>query len=121
MSVQRIHIIIGIFALLLSVSISYRVTRNNSSIPVISHAQHNPTPLLFISKHELAVHNGNDPTLPIYIGLDGFVYDVTSGKKFYQSGAVYHYLAGKDSSQTLHIMGSETIKQKYPIIGILSE
>ena len=70
---------------------------------------------------ELAVYNGASTTLPIYIGLDGYVYDVTAGKKFYIPGATYHYLAGNDSSKSLHIMGGETIKQKYPIVGILEK
>lgn len=73
------------------------------------------------TREELAQYDGSSTTLPIYIGLDGYVYDVTLGKKFYVPGAVYHYLAGNDSSKSLHIMGGETIKQKYPIIGILEK
>ena len=72
-----------------------------------------------MTRTTLAKFDGSDPTLPIYLALDGYVYDVTLGKKFYQSGAVYHYLAGKDSSATLHIMGGDMIKAKYTIIAIL--
>jgi predicted heme/steroid binding protein len=73
-----------------------------------------------ISIEELSRHDGSDPNLPIYIGLDGYVFDVTGGKEFYVPGATYHYLAGRDSSKSLHIMGAEIIKAKYPVIGRLA-
>lgn len=73
-----------------------------------------------MSTAELAKFDGTDPTLPIYIGLDGYVYDVSAGRKFYEPDAVYHYLAGKDSSKSLHIMGGDIIKEKYRIIAVLS-
>lgn len=65
----------------------------------------------------LKKYNGTDPTLPIYLALDGYVYDVTKGKEFYVSGGPYHYLAGKDSSFELNMVGGDIIKRKYPIIG----
>jgi len=66
---------------------------------------------------ELKKYNGTDPKLPIYLALDGNVYDVTKGKEFYIIGGPYHYLAGKDSSFELHIVGGDIIKRKYSIIG----
>ncbi len=66
---------------------------------------------------ELARYNGVDPQLPIYLALDGFVYDISKGKEFYQVGGPYHDLAGKDSSKELHFAGGGIIKQKYPIVG----
>jgi predicted heme/steroid binding protein len=74
-----------------------------------------------LSLNELAQYDGSSTTLPLYIGLDGYIYDVTAGKKFYIPGAVYHYLVGKDSSKSLNIMGGEIIKQKYPIVGIIEK
>ncbi len=70
---------------------------------------------------ELSRFDGSSTTLPIYIGLDGFIYDVSAGRTFYAPGAVYHYLAGSDASRSLHIMGADIIKQKYPIIGIIEK
>jgi predicted heme/steroid binding protein len=84
-------------------------------------ADHSSSTLSIITHQELTLHDGSFPKLPIYIALDGYVYDVTSGRKFYESGAVYHYLVGKDSSKSLHIMCVDIIKEKYPIIGILKE
>ena len=69
---------------------------------------------------ELGNFNGTDPKLPIYLALDGYIYDVTKGKEFYQLGAPYHDLAGKDSSRELHLFGGNIIKRKYPTIGKLS-
>lgn len=68
---------------------------------------------------ELTKYNGTDASKPIYIGLNGYLYDVTQGRKFYEKGGTYNYLAGKDSSKELNLIGGEIIKQKYPVIGIL--
>ncbi len=61
--------------------------------------------------------NGTDKTKSIYIALNGLVYDVTSGSEFYKPGGPYHYLAGKDSSIELNMVGGSIIKSKYPVIG----
>lgn len=66
--------------------------------------------------HTLSEFNGTNPDKPIYLALDGFVYDVTAGKTFYQTGGTYHFLAGKDSSGELHVAGAGIIKRKYPVI-----
>jgi predicted heme/steroid binding protein len=68
---------------------------------------------------ELAKYNGVDPKLPIYLALDGYIYDISKGREFYQVGGPYHDLAGKDSSKELHLVGGGIIKRKYPIVGIL--
>lgn len=68
---------------------------------------------------ELAKYNGSDQALPIYIGLNGLVYDVSSGKKFYEQGGSYNWLAGKDSSKDLNLIGGDIIKRKYSVVGIL--
>lgn len=119
MQATKIQIFAGIFALIFAFIVVYLTTVNRSGIPQIQKAVITAsTTLPTFTIAQLALHNGSDASLPIYIALDGYVYDVTQGKKFYQSGGVYHYLAGKDSSNTLHIMGGATIKQKYPIVGV---
>lgn len=75
--------------------------------------------LKIFTLQELSKFNGVDSRLPIYLALDGYVYDITKGKKFYQVGGSYHYLAGKDSSRELHLVGAGIIKNKYPIVGKL--
>lgn len=76
-------------------------------------------PLPKFTKTELKKYNGTNPSLPIYLVLDGYVYDVTKGSEFYKVGGAYHYLAGKDSSFELHMVGGDIIKRKYPVIGRL--
>lgn len=68
---------------------------------------------------QLRVFDGTDPSKPIYLAMDGLVYDVTPGKEFYQSGGAYHDLAGKDSSGPLNLVGGSIIKRKYKVIGKL--
>lgn len=48
---------------------------------------------------QLGLYNGTDPNLPIYIAVNGRVYDVTAGKKVYGKGGAYNKLAGKDASR----------------------
>ncbi len=65
----------------------------------------------------LTPYNGSNENLPIYIALDGYVYDVTAGKSYYTLGGAYHNLAGKDASKELRLFGGNIIKEKYPVIG----
>lgn len=75
--------------------------------------------LIELNASELARHNGDDATLPVYLALDGYVYDVTPGAvDFYGPGQSYHDLAGKDSSIPLHVIGGDIIKKKYKVIGV---
>lgn len=75
--------------------------------------------LVVYSNSDLQQYDGTNPNKPILIGLNGYVYDVSTGKDYYKEGGSYHFLAGKDSSKELNIIGGEIIKKKYPIIGIL--
>lgn len=68
---------------------------------------------------QLKAYDGSDLSKPIYLALDGSVYDVTPGKEFYQTGGAYHSLAGKDSSDLLHLVGGSIIKRKYKVVGII--
>ena len=69
---------------------------------------------------ELKAYDGTRPGQPIYIGFEGLVYDVTAGKKYYQTGGSYHFLAGKDSTADLRVVGGSIIKQKYPVVAKLA-
>lgn len=107
----------GVIILLALVVLSIFVTHKEAA----SHSMIASSTLPVISQHELALHDGTDPSLPIYIGLDGYVYDVTAGATYYTPGGSYHDLAGKDSSQQLRFFGADIIKQKYPIIGTIGQ
>lgn len=51
------------------------------------------------TEHQLAQFNGSDPQAPIYIGINGSVYDVTAGRSMYGPKGSYRKLAGKDCAR----------------------
>lgn len=71
------------------------------------------------TEKELAPFDGTDPNLPIYLGFNGQVYDISAGRDYYKVGGPYHFLAGRDSSTELTLIGGSIIKKKYPVIGLL--
>lgn len=85
----------------------YKISTIDTSIP----EQYQSLPEMSLS--ELAKYDATDPNLPIYIGLNGLVYDVTSGKEYYEKGKVYNYITGKDSSELLNQIGGDIIVRKY--------
>lgn len=99
--------------------IYYQTSKLNSN-KIVYQTNKIQTNLKSYTPEELANFNGIDPKMPIYLALDGNVYDVSKGKEFYKLGGAYHDLAGKDSSTELHLVGGDIIKRKYPIIGKLS-
>ncbi|KZT41122.1 cytochrome b5 [Sistotremastrum suecicum HHB10207 ss-3] len=48
----------------------------------------------------LAQFDGTDPDRPIYIAIDGVVYDVTAGAKTYGKGGSYNTMAGVDATRS---------------------
>ncbi|KAJ1928096.1 hypothetical protein IWQ60_002356 [Tieghemiomyces parasiticus] len=48
---------------------------------------------------ELARYDGSDPSLPIYIAINGRVYDVSESDHYYGPGGSYHFFAGKDAAR----------------------
>jgi predicted heme/steroid binding protein len=71
-----------------------------------------------MSAVDLQQFDGSDDSKPIYMAVHGKVYDVSRGREFYKTGGVYHYLAGKDSTEDLRPVGTEIITNKYPIIAV---
>jgi len=111
-----------LFALIMIVLIAsssftvYHVFTERQARAKISALESSPS-ISFFTAADLARYDGTDPILPIYLALDGYVYDVTAGSSFYAVGGDYHYLAGRDSTTDLQIFGGDIIKRKYPIIG----
>ncbi|KAI9353327.1 cytochrome b5-like heme/steroid binding domain-containing protein [Zopfochytrium polystomum] len=48
---------------------------------------------------ELAQYDGSNPDLPIYIAINGRVFDVSAGPKYYGKGGGYSFFAGKDAAR----------------------
>jgi predicted heme/steroid binding protein len=54
---------------------------------------------VILTPAELALHNGTDPSLPIYIAINNTVFDVTAGKHTYGPGGSYSVFAGKHATR----------------------
>jgi len=61
----------------------------------------NPTVKQVMTLEELAAFDGSSKDLPILLGINGKVYDVTKGKDYYGKEGGYHVMAGKDASRLL--------------------
>ncbi|KAI9782154.1 MAG: hypothetical protein M1816_001988 [Peltula sp. TS41687] len=48
---------------------------------------------------ELALYNGTDPSLPIYLALNGTIYDVSASPGIYGPGGGYAFFAGRDGTR----------------------
>lgn len=48
---------------------------------------------------ELSIYNGSDPHLPIYIGINGKVYDVSRSRHIYGPLGPYRFFSGKDAAR----------------------
>ncbi|KAH8089285.1 cytochrome b5-like heme/steroid binding domain-containing protein [Filobasidium floriforme] len=58
-----------------------------------------PASAVDLSPSDLALYSGEDQTRPIYLGIDGEVFDVTSSKRMYGPGGAYHCFAGRDAAR----------------------
>ncbi|CUM66106.1 uncharacterized protein PRCAT00003761001 [Priceomyces carsonii] len=55
---------------------------------------------LNLTLEELSMYNGSDPNLPIYVAVNGSVFDVSSSREIYgPKGGVYAKLSGTDSAR----------------------
>ncbi|KAF1923210.1 uncharacterized protein M421DRAFT_426021 [Didymella exigua CBS 183.55] len=48
---------------------------------------------------ELTSYDGSDPTKPIYLALNGTIYDVSASPQTYGPGGSYHFFAGRDAAR----------------------
>ncbi|RKP27413.1 cytochrome b5-like heme/steroid binding domain-containing protein, partial [Syncephalis pseudoplumigaleata] len=51
------------------------------------------------TEDDLRKYTGEDPSLPIYIAINGEVFDVTEGRGYYGPGGGYHFFAGRDAAR----------------------
>ncbi|KAI9660488.1 MAG: hypothetical protein M1821_009838 [Bathelium mastoideum] len=54
---------------------------------------------LRLTDQELLAYDGTDPDKPIYLALNGTIYDVTAGRRMYGPGGGYHFFAGRDAAR----------------------
>ncbi|GAA5978220.1 hypothetical protein JCM11641_001139 [Rhodosporidiobolus odoratus] len=59
-----------------------------------------PRKPLVLSETQLAMHDGTNPSMPLYIGIDGDIFDVSDGgMRSYGPGGAYHVFAGRDAAR----------------------
>ncbi|KIX07396.1 uncharacterized protein Z518_02049 [Rhinocladiella mackenziei CBS 650.93] len=54
---------------------------------------------LLLTPEQLALYNGTDPQKPIYLAINGTIFDVTEGKRTYGPGGSYEVFAGRDATR----------------------
>ncbi|KAF2148413.1 cytochrome b5 [Myriangium duriaei CBS 260.36] len=54
---------------------------------------------LQLTDAQLAAYDGSDPSKPIYLAINGTIYDVTSGPNYYGPGGMYGFFSGKDAAR----------------------
>ena len=109
-------VILTIFASWMTVNYQKNLRMSNNNQHLVSGSN-----LPIMKEADLKKYNGSDNNLPIYIGLNGLVYDVSSGRDFYKTEGPYHYLAGKDSSVELNLFNPKIITDKYKSVAVLSK
>ncbi|KAK3990746.1 membrane-associated progesterone-binding protein 4 [Cladorrhinum sp. PSN332] len=54
---------------------------------------------LYLTPEELAGYDGTDPSKPIYLAINGTIYDVSVNRRTYGPGGSYQYFAGCDAAR----------------------
>lgn len=54
---------------------------------------------VYLTDAQLLAYDGSDPKKPIYIALNGTIYDVSISPQTYGPGGSYHVFAGKDAAR----------------------
>ncbi|OAL44324.1 cytochrome b5 [Pyrenochaeta sp. DS3sAY3a] len=54
---------------------------------------------IHLTDEQLLAYDGSDPSKPIYLALNGTIYDVSSSPATYGPGGSYHFFAGHDAAR----------------------
>ncbi|OIW27723.1 cytochrome b5 [Coniochaeta ligniaria NRRL 30616] len=54
---------------------------------------------LHLTPAQLSAYDGTDETKPIYLAINGTIYDVSANRRTYGPGGSYHFFAGRDASR----------------------
>ncbi|KAF2120239.1 hypothetical protein BDV96DRAFT_566913 [Lophiotrema nucula] len=54
---------------------------------------------VYLTDDQLLAYDGTDPSKPIYVALNGTIYDVSVSPKTYGPGGSYHFFAGRDAAR----------------------
>lgn len=71
----------------------------NKEAPLFGAAAAETTGLLSLTEEELKEFDGSDPEKPIYLGINGTIFDVSASPAFYGPGGHYNHFVGKDATR----------------------
>ncbi|KAG6013272.1 hypothetical protein E4U43_007381 [Claviceps pusilla] len=54
---------------------------------------------IYMTEQQLLAHDGRDPSKPLYLAINGTIYDVSNGRRMYGPGGSYHFFAGRDAAR----------------------
>lgn len=54
---------------------------------------------VYLTDEELKAYDGSDARKPVYIALNGTIYDVSAGRHVYGPGGSYNFFAGRDATR----------------------
>jgi membrane-associated progesterone receptor component len=69
---------------------------------------------------ELRKYDGNTPDTPILLAVNGKIFNVTKGRRFYGPGGPYEALAGHDASRAFALFQTDSVKEEYDDISDLT-
>ncbi|KAL1978235.1 hypothetical protein VTN31DRAFT_1094 [Thermomyces dupontii] len=52
-----------------------------------------------LTPDELALYNGTDPNLPLYLAINGTIFDVSANRAIYGPGGSYNFFVGRDATR----------------------
>ncbi|GAP88978.1 putative cytochrome b5-like heme steroid binding domain-containing protein [Rosellinia necatrix] len=55
---------------------------------------------IYLTLAELATYDGTDETKPLYLAINGTIYDVSSNRRTYGPGGSYRFFAGADAARS---------------------
>ncbi|KAI5928254.1 putative heme binding protein [Camillea tinctor] len=55
---------------------------------------------IYLTPEELVLYDGTNETLPVYLAINGSIYDVSANRRTYGPGGSYHFFAGTDASRS---------------------
>ncbi|KAL1886771.1 hypothetical protein Plec18167_000706 [Paecilomyces lecythidis] len=54
---------------------------------------------VLLNPEQLSLYNGTDPSLPIYLAVNGTIFDVSANPVVYGPGGSYNFFAGRDATR----------------------
>jgi len=69
---------------------------------------------------QLRKYDGNTPDTPICLAVNGKIFNVTKGRRFYGPGGPYEALAGHDASRAFALFQTDSVKEEYDDISDLT-